>query len=177
MKKIILPFLLVLTFGFIGYEHYDEVLIFTKDIVKNPENRILNANTDEDEIIEKFYNDIYGELVLTAGKETEMGFRHILARHTTEYFINFDDKKISNSFPNEATPRDIIKAIRIFYNNCVDVPKYLNSTANNKTAYIGLTTINGEKIKCLLIVGDNGKIITFYPYNENVTNYDNNYYD
>lgn len=40
-EKIILPFLLVLTFSFIRYEHYDEVLIFTKDIVKNPENRIL----------------------------------------------------------------------------------------------------------------------------------------
>ncbi|MBN2663748.1 MAG: hypothetical protein JXR68_08880 [Bacteroidales bacterium] len=176
MKKVILPFLLVLTLGFIGYEHYDEVLIFAKDIVKNPENRILNANTDEDEIIEKFYNDIYGEIILTAGEENGMGFRHILARHTTEYFINFDNKETSNSFSDETTTRDIIKAIRIFYNNCVDVPKYLNRTSNNKTAYLGLTTINREKIKCLLIVSDNGKIITFYPYTESAKNYNDTYY-
>lgn len=42
------------------------------------------------------------------GTEPGYGYRHILARHTSKYFINYDDKNENTLFEDEVRGEDII---------------------------------------------------------------------
>ena len=166
MKKVISTILIITLLSFIIYEHYEYVLDYSKLIIKNPTNAVLNANFPKDKDIYTFESDVYGTIHLDAGTEPTYGLRHILARHTKQFFINYEDKNNSTMFSEEVSGNEIILGIKDFYEHCVEVDAY-NHRLDKNIAYVGFTTLNNEKVKCLLIVRRNTKqIITFYPFNE-----------
>ncbi|MCF6366631.1 MAG: hypothetical protein L3J35_10565 [Bacteroidales bacterium] len=166
MKKVISPLLIIVLLGFVGYEHYEHVLDYSKLIIQNPAKAVLNANLPKEEDIYTFDNDVYGTIYLDAGTEPTYGLRHILARHTKQFFINYEDKNNSTMFSEDLSGNEIILGIKEFYEHCIDVDAY-NRSINRNIAYVGFTVLNNEKVKCLLIVRKNTKqIITFYPFNE-----------
>jgi len=115
---------------------------------------------------------------LLAGKKESFGFRHILARHTKRYFVDYNDKNNSTLFADDVTGRDIIRGIESFYENCVDVPAY-NREPRNNAVYVGYSDINGTNIKCLLIIKTTThQIVSFYPFKELAAdNSRNQYFD
>ena len=170
MKKKAVFFLIILFIspfgGFIIYEHSEFLIDNTKFLISDPAKSVLNANFPEQDTVYTFQSEVYGKINLFAGTEEKYGFRHILARHTTQYFINYDDKNENTFFDNEVTGGDIIIGIKEFYKHCVDVEPYNNHIDRN-IAYVGYTKINGENVKCLLIVRkENKSIVTFYPFKE-----------
>jgi len=153
----------------VGYDHKEYLEDNVKYIINNPADEVLNANIPEEEILCTFKSETYGEIILQAGVEENYGLRHILARHTTNFFINFDDKNNSSMFYDEITGKELLLGLDEFVKHCVDVPKYSNNKSDN-LVYIGFTKIGGERIKCLLIVmSDTKSIVTFYPFEENTT--------
>jgi hypothetical protein len=164
MRKIISPILILLLSGFIVYDNQDYILDNAKFVLKDPAEKILNANVPERDTIETFYTQAYGTIILFAGLEDDYGFRHILARHTDNYFINYDNKNNNTLFPRYVSGKDIILGIKEFYDNCVDVEAY-NRRFDKNEVYLGYTTIQDKRIKCLLVVRkENNEIITFYPF-------------
>ncbi len=166
MKKIISTLLIITLLGFLGYEHREIVIDHTMLIIDNPTTAVLNANLHRDEDVYTFDSDIYGQIQLDAGTEPTYGFRHILARHTSKYFINFEDKNSATLFEDDVTGNDLILGMKEFYKHCVAVEAY-NRRSDRNTAYVGFTTLNGNWEKCLLIVRkENNQIVTFYPFRE-----------
>lgn len=165
MKKVLFPLLFIATIAYLGYEHYDEMKLNLK-LIRDPADIVLNSNYPKDNVLFTFDNETYGKVTLYAGYQPDFGFRHILARHTEQYFINFDDKNNTTMFPDDATGRDIIRAMNKFYKNCVEIGEY-NTHPDRNIAYVGFTEINDERTLCLLIVrkADNS-IVTFYPLTE-----------
>lgn len=165
MKKVLFPLLFIISIAYIGYEHWDEVKLNSK-LIRDPAKIVLNSNYPENKVIFTFDNETYGKISLYAGYQPDFGFRHILARHTEEYFINFEDKNNATMFADESTGRDIIRAIDKFYKNCVEVENY-NTHPDRNIAYVGFTGINDERTLCLLVVRKaDSSIVTFYPLTE-----------
>jgi hypothetical protein len=166
MKKIISPILIIFLISFIGYEHYNQALDNAKLLVYDPAEKVLNANLPNDEILYSFESNHYDKIYLYAGTEEKYGFRHILARHTENYFINFENKNNATMFDNNITGDDLILGIKDFYNHCVDVPPY-NNRPDRNIVYIGFANIKDKDIKCLLVVrAKDNSIVTFYPLTE-----------
>lgn len=166
MQKTVSTLLIILLGGFITYDHKEYIVDNTKYVLNSPAEFVLNANVPEQDTIETFESDIYGKIYLLAGTEANYGYRHILARHTSEYFVNFDNKNGATLFDDEVGGNDILLGIKSFYNHCVDVEAYNRRTDRNIT-YVGYTELNKKKIKCLLVVRKKDKgIVTFYPFNE-----------
>ena len=190
MKKIGKSFLIILlliTAGSVSaYYVSDRVQISVdekkpKYIFVDPADVVLNANIPDSSTIAVFRSDVYPTISLKAGKEENYGFRHILARHTDSYFINFDNKNNATKFDNEVTGADLINAIAEFYQHCVDVNvSFYNRKLTKNIVYLGWTEINGEKLKCLLVVNKAEETITtFYPFveKEEDTEQNDDYYD
>ena len=177
MKKAILPMMIILSLGYWGYENRTEFYrkANTSFILTDQAEYVLNANIPDDEILDTFYNKTYDPIYLSVGNEPQYGFRHILARHTTQYFVNFDNKNDASFFPKNIDGGDLIDAMEEFFKNCVDVPLYNrqrrnrqdNRAINRNRVFIGFTEINEQRIKCLLITRrENNQIVTFYPFEE-----------
>jgi hypothetical protein len=165
MQKTVFITLIVILSGVVAYDHKDELISHSKFILKDPSELVLNANIPETDTIYSFNNSIYGEIFLLSGKEETFGFRHILARHTKRYFINYTDKNNATLFDDEASGKDILLGLEKFYENCIDIPSYSTEAAN--LVYIGFTEIEDKKIKCLLVIKrENNQIVTFYPFNQ-----------
>ncbi len=166
MKKVIFPFLFILSIGFIGYEHRDIVQELPEIIKEDPAEYVLNSNIPEAEVISIFNSKHYGEIELDAGEEASYGIRHILARHTTQYFINFDDKNNASFFPSDIDGKDLIKMIDYFYDHCISIPAYNRKTDKN-IVYLGFSKINDKEFECLLVVNKQKEsITTFYPVDD-----------
>ncbi len=168
MKKKLLNitfFLIIISLsGFIIYDKSEFLVDNSKALIYDEAQSVLNANIPALEDITFFENDIYGTIYLSAGTEPTYGFRHILARHTSEYFINYEDKNTATYFDSEVTGTDLIHGIKEFYKHCVEVEAYNRKPERNIT-FVGYTTLNKEKVKCLLIIRKQTKqIITFYPF-------------
>lgn len=165
MKKVLFPLFFFVSIIYIGYEHLDEVELNLK-LIRDPAQTVLNSNYPKNNVVFTFDNETYGKITLYAGYQPEFGFRHILARHTEKYFINFEDKNNVTMFSYDATGRDIIRAIDKFYENCVETGEY-NRHSDRNIVYIGLTEINDKRTLCLLVVRKEDKsIVTFYPITE-----------
>lgn len=176
MKKAILPILFLLLLAFVGYEHRDKLDINTNFILEDQAEYVLNANIPDNEIIDTFYNETYDPIYMPVGIEETYGFRHILARHSINYFVNFSNKNEISLFPDKITGSDLINSLIGFYEHCVDVPLYNRQRARN-IVYIGFAKIKDERLKCLLIVRqENRQVVSFYPFDEknirDVINYD-----
>jgi len=173
IKKAFFPILTLLLIAFIINEHHDEFNLSTlkrKIDFQDKAEYVLNANIPNEELIDSFYNETYKPIYLPVGIQEDYGFRHILARHTVNYFINFKNKSQNSLFPDDIKGNDLIDGIIEFYEHCVDVPLY-NRQRKRKIVYIGYTKIKGERIKCLLIVRQkNRQIISFYPFREGNNN-------
>ena len=173
MKKVVVVLFIVGLLGaYPAYVHKDFLLNRFENVVSDRADEVLDANTPDDKIIEVFENETHGKITLVAGTEEFHGFRHILARHTKKYFINFERKNNTSHFDEsiEVTGTDIIYALEHFYANCVDVKKYSNKNGN--LSYLGFVNIKGERVKCMLIVKERtNEITTFYPYNERKPDY------
>jgi len=166
MKKALSPIFIIVLLGFIGYDHKDDIIDHTKFLINNPAEKVLNANLPQSDTIYDFQSEIYGELYLLAGTEEDFGLRHILARHTKNYFINYKDKNDATQFAENVSGKDILLGIEDFYEHCVDVSDY-NSHPDRNIAYVGYADIDGDNIKCLLIVRrEENTIVTFYPFVE-----------
>ncbi len=149
-----------------AYVYQDEIKCFAENIFKEQAKRVLNANIPDKEVIKTFENDAHGKAVLVVGNEDKYGLRHILAKHTKKYFVNFEDKKEVTLFDDDVTGTDIIYGIKDFYKNCIDVDKY-NENPDENIVYVGLAKIKGTQVKCLLVVNkDNKQIVNFYPFNK-----------
>jgi len=163
MKAVYLTTTLLLI-AFLGYEHHEKVVDQAKMLVHNPAELVLNANLPAEEEMYSFDSEVYGEMYLYAGTEPKYGLRHILARHTSKYFVNYDDKNGATLFEDEVSGGDLILGIKDFYKHCVDVDAY-NRKIGSYKAYVGYATLANKKVKCLLIVKESNKsIITFYPF-------------
>ncbi len=166
--KVVKTFVIIFLLGFIGYEHSEPVIDQAKIYIDNPADYVLNANVPADEIVYTFDSEIHGKLNLPAGIEEKYGLRHILARHTENYFINFDNKNNATMFDDDISGRELIYGLEKFYENCVDVVKYNNRLERN-TVYIGYTKFKETKDfqKCLLVVRtETNEVVTFYPIDE-----------
>ena len=149
-----------------AYVYKDQITHKIEDTFSDRADHVLNANVTETEVLETFKNKTYGDITLLAGNEPNYGFRHILARHTQKYFVNYDDKNEKSLFGDDVSGTDIIYGIKSFYENCVDIGIY-NRRKERNLVYVGFTEIDGERIKCLLVVRkENMQIITFYPFNK-----------
>jgi len=165
MQKTVFISIIIFLSGVITYDHKDELISNSKFLFKDPSELVLNANIPSTDTIYSLENGNYGKIILLAGTEETFGFRHILARHTRGYFINFKDKNNATLFDDQATGKDILLGLEDFYKNCIDVPSY--STESSNLVYIGFTEIVNKKIKCLLVIGkENNQIITFYPFSQ-----------
>jgi hypothetical protein len=170
MQKIISYTLIVLLTSTITYQNKDEIVTQTKFLFSDPAQAVLNANLPEEDTIYRFQSPNYEEIVLTAGTEKDYGFRHILARHTEDYFINFDDKNNATMFDKDVSGKDLVIGIEEFYKHCVEVSEY-NTNPNENTSYVGFTEIDDKLVKCLLIIKTTNKqIVTFYPFVEEEIN-------
>lgn len=165
LTRFIFRLFMIIFIGYGAYFHYEDISVNIKYRLKDPGEKMLSANVSENELIYTFDNEIYGKIYLYAGTETNVGLRHILARHTRNYFTNYEDKNLITLFDDEITGGDIILIIRDFYNHCIDVEIY-NRNPEKNTAYVGFAKINDKRIKCLLVVRrEDKKIVTFYPFN------------
>ncbi len=166
--KTIKTLVIILLLGFIGYEHSAPIAEQLKIYWKDPAEHVLNANVPADEIVYSFDSKIHGKIYLQAGIEENYGLRHILARHTQNYFINFKNKNNATMFDSNISGRELIYGLEKFYQNCVDVVKYNNKIERN-SVYIGYTRFrkDGDYVKCLLVVRtESNEIVTFYPIDE-----------
>lgn len=164
MKNVLTVFvLIVMITAHPAYVHRNNIAHALEDTFSDRADIVLNANVVIDENIETFKNETYGDIQLVAGSEPDFGFRHILARHTKNYFVNFNNKNNNSMFDDEVSGTDLIYGIRDFYEDCVDIESY-NRNARRNIAYVGFTEIDGDRLKCLLIVRrENKQIVTFYP--------------
>lgn len=170
MKKVISPILIIVLLGFISYDHKDQIIENAKYLLNNPAEEVLNANIPENDTVEVFESSDYGKIALLAGTEEDYGLRHILARHTSNYFVNFKNKNNATQFDDDISGKDILKGIDYFLKHCVDVPAY-NRERNRNISFIGFTEIGEQRVKCLLIVRrKDHTIVTFYPFVEEVFN-------
>lgn len=166
MRRLIIPSLIILIVAYFAYTNRDILINNSKFIIHNPAESVLNSNVPERDTISVFQSEIYGKIYLFAGNEAGYGLRHILARHTTKYFINFDNKNKNTLFDDEVSGKDILIGIEEFYKHCVDIGIY-NRKADRNVAFVGFTKLKGKDVKCLLITRkDSNEIITFYPFNE-----------
>ena len=173
MKKAFFPLLALLLLAFIVYEHIDNLNInrLKKEFsFEDKAEYVLNANISADELIDSFYNETYAPIYLPVGIQEDYGFRHILARHSVNYFVNFPNKNTNSLFPDEINGNDLINSIIEFYEHSVDVRLY-NRQKRRSIVYIGYTRIKDERVKCLLIVRQNNRqIVSFYPFSEKNNN-------
>jgi len=167
MKKtlpIIVMFVLVGAYP--TYVHKDQIAHTFEEVFSDRADVVLNANVPEVEPIETFKNETHGQIQLLSGKEETSGFRHILARHTKKYFVNFTNKNEKTLFADDVSGTDLIYGIKEFYENCVDIGIY-NRSADRNLVFVGFVELNGKNVKCILIVRqENKQIVTFYPFNE-----------
>ncbi len=124
--------------------------------------QLQDANTPESEEIES-YNSILGVFTLKAGNKQHYGLRHILARHTTNYFPSY--YKARSLFDDDITANELVNSLDYFFDHCVEV--YLQKKDPNddsRGVCLGYIKHNGHLIRCLLVYrkSDNS-IITFYP--------------
>ncbi len=124
--------------------------------------RLKDANTSEHEII-KTYNSPLGKFRLKAGNKEHYGLRHILARHTRNYFPDYN--KAQTLFDDHITPDLIVGSLDYFVNYCVEV--YLQKKDpydESRGVCLGYIIHKGHLIRCLLVYRKSDKsIITFYP--------------
>jgi hypothetical protein len=166
MKKAITPMLIILILGQFGYVHKDYIIDNTKFLIHNPAEDVLNSNVPERDSITSYNNEVYGAIKLFAGTDSLYGLRHILARHTSKYFINFKNKNKETLFADDVTGKDIMLGIDEFYKNCIVIGPYNRSPERN-ISYVGFTEINNKRLKCLLVVRKlTNEIVTFYSINE-----------
>ncbi len=123
---------------------------------------VENKSVPEDELLDSIYNPKYGWVKLYVGNNY-YGFRHILKRHTLNYFSDYYNKNNATLFNKYVSGTEIWKAIREVYQNAALVELY-NSAFNRNEVYIGIAQIGGKYERCLLVVRKTDKhIITFYP--------------
>lgn len=145
------------------YVNHDTIALHIENTISDRAKRVLNANVSKSDTIEVFDNQTYGKIYLLAGLEKTYGFRHILARHTEQYFINYDNKNTNTLFENTVTGTDLIYGLKDFYEHCIDIEVY-NLNPNERETYIGYAKIKNKPVKCFLVVQkENREIITFYP--------------
>lgn len=163
MKKIFISLLFIGLVG-TGFVYKDTIIDKTEYLITDPAEIALHANTSQSDTVEKFESEIYGKIHLLVGKEETFGFRHILARHTTQYFVDFENKNGASMFDSDLEAEDILIGIKHFLEHCVEVQAY-NSSNERNIAYVGFAKFNDEYVKCLLIVREEDKgIVTFYPF-------------
>ena len=144
-------------------EHFVNTKIF------DPGKYVLNENVPNDELIEKFHSDLLDEdFYLYAGSEEKYGLRHILARHTNNYFINFENKDYNDLFPPKTNGFDIIYGIKSFLNNCIEDKEEEFILHNKKNrVFLGIAPMDEKEILSVLVVREyDNSIITFYPLNK-----------
>ncbi len=170
MQKIISYTLIIALASTITYQNKDEITTHSKFLFNDPAELVLNANVPQEDTIYRFKSPNYEEIVLTAGTEKGYGFRHILARHTEDYFVNFDNKNNVTLFEKGVKGKDIVLGIDEFYKHCVEVFEY-NTNPDENTSYVGFTEIDSKPVKCLLIIKTaNKQVVTFYPFVEEEVN-------
>jgi len=164
MSKLVFPILFFILLGNTVYEHKKELLELPKLLEQDPAEYVLNSNIPDDKTLTTFQNDIYGTIELKVGNEATFGFRHILARHTEKYFINYKDKNNATEFPSNVSGRELVKAIDDFYEHCVDAQFYNRNNRWRNLVFVGFTVIDTTKYKCLMVINKEHKTITtFYP--------------
>jgi hypothetical protein len=166
MKKSISILAILGILCYVAYHNKSFLAQKTNFLLHDPSEKVLNANTSEKDTIISFHHAVHGTIHLLVGTEKGYGLRHILARHTNKYFVNFDDKNKNTLFTDDVNGKEVISAMQEFYKHCVDIGIY-NRRADRNIAYVGFVKIKGKDIKCLLIVRKLSKeIVTFYPFNE-----------
>lgn len=127
---------------------------------------VLYANNPDTTLLEVFSHPVYGPAKLYSGLTEKNGFRHILAVHTEDYFINYNDKNDRTLFKKGIEGEEILKGIEEFYLHCVKVDVY-NRKPRENTTYIGFTQLDSVHTLCLLAVEKKtNRILTFYPLND-----------
>jgi len=145
------------------YVNHDTIALLIENTVSDRAKVVLNANISKSDTIKVFDNQTYGKIYLMAGLEKTYGFRHILARHTEQYFINYDNKNTNTLFENTVSGTDLIYGLKDFYEHCIDIEVY-NLKPNERDTYIGYANIQDRRVKCILVVRKaDHEIITFYP--------------
>ena len=165
-KFIIVPslFSLAAATAVIGYYNYD-TFFDTGQLNNKMIEYVLYANTPDSVLLHTFEHPVYGKATLHVGNEADTGLRHILARHTTGYFINYNRKNPKTLFDDQLYGLDILKGLEDFFKHSIKVDVY-NRKRRENTTYIGFADMKGVATRCLMAVEtQTGKIITFYPLN------------
>ena len=161
MKKVLLMTVLIGAHPI--YVYQDEILHKVQDAFYDYGEYVLNANVSANETMQTFKNETYGQVTLSVGTAEGYGFRHILARHTENYFVNFDEKSNVTLFDDEVSGTDLIYGMKEFYQNCLDIQIYNKHPDQNMT-YVGFINLGSGRIKCIMAIRKNDKqILTFYP--------------
>ncbi len=129
-----------------------------KDIYKE----LQSPSTSEYEEI-RTYNSELGYFVLKAGNKKHYGLRHILARHTRDYYPGY--RKAISLFDDDITANELVKSLDYFFDHCVEVYLQKKDPYDDSLGVcLGYIKHNGRLIRCLLVYrkSDNS-IITFYP--------------
>jgi len=129
--------------------------IDTAVIEIDPADYVLDNSVPKNEILKKIEKSNTKIIILKVGND-KFGFRHILMRHTFDYYKDYSPKG-EPLFPKNTTGKQIIEGIE-------DVVKNGNekSTDNGKYQFEKEIFLNGEKARYRLIVTDKYEIITFY---------------
>lgn len=106
MKGTVSVLSLLLLVGYVGYDNRQVVSDEVKFLFNNKAEKVLNANLAEKTEILIYENETFGKAILYAGTEPEYGLRHILARHTKNYFVNYQNKNQNTLFDEKMTAKD-----------------------------------------------------------------------
>jgi hypothetical protein len=134
-------------------------------LFSDPAEQALYANTSQDELIRTFESELHEPINLTVGAPDTHGFRHILSRHTSNYFHEYANKS-QNRFGEDITGNDLIWGINDFFQNCIR-SELFNTRNEEKMVYVGYANLKGVPTRSLLVVDTQTRNIrTFYPFTE-----------
>nr|MCU0447939.1 hypothetical protein [Microscillaceae bacterium] len=115
MKNATSLLLASLLVGYIGYNDREYFADSARYLIHNPAEYVLNSNVSEKEQVYVLENEALGKVTLSAGTEADYGLRHILARHTNKYFVNYKDKNKNTLFEDDITGKEIVIGLKEFY--------------------------------------------------------------
>jgi len=157
-KLLIFVFLIVLTIFIFkrinkNESSNDEVKDTTSEVIVNNEDiadYVSNLNISDNELIHKFNSNSSKIINLYV-----YGFRHILQRHSGDYFIDYNNK--ATLFPAKTTGNQIVDGIqKIILNG--DTVK-----SNNSNIVIEeRINLNNSSDNYRLIISRDNKIVTFF---------------
>lgn len=163
-NPLIIPF--IISIGIILFQYSDDGMYMKAMLLFiDPAEEALYANTPQDELIRTFESELHEPINLRVGAPDTHGFRHILSRHTSNYFHEYANKS-RNRFDEELTGNDIIWGIEDFFQDCIR-SELFNTRNEEKMVYVGYANLRGVPTRSLLVVDTQTRNIrTFYPFTE-----------